>query len=173
MSELTPRPHRCLSLRLAAVAVVAAAITGWLIARLADVMAWNIGWLLLLALVVATPAVEVPDWCLRGIAQVETNSDWRDIGSITYRDQRLGAIGEVGPWQLSPDVLHDLGVASKAARIHRDVIYAESLTRAWLLRCYARTGSWIEAVAIYHVGSAGDLATGRLYAQQVSAVGRK
>lgn len=118
-----------------------------------------------------TAAADVPPWVLRGIAKVETSSDWRDIGDLTYRDKRVGADGEVGPWQLSPDALRDLCSYDKRDRIHRDVVLAESLTRAWLLRCHAQTGNWFDAVRIYHTGPDGDRRRGIKYAERVLAAG--
>lgn len=96
-------------------------------------------------------AAEIPAWVIRGIAAVETGTDWRGIGDVRGTWER-GAIGEVGPWQLSPNVLRDLKSHSKRERIHRDPVFAESLTRAWLLHLYARTGSWRETCAAFHAG---------------------
>lgn len=100
-------------------------------------------------------AAEVPAWVLRGIASVETNTTWRDMGDLTYRDRRIGDAGEVGPWQLSPAVLRDLKVYDQRSRIHADPVFAESLTRAWLLRLYRVTGSWWEVLAAYNGGLRG------------------
>jgi hypothetical protein len=129
--------------------------------------------LFVLSIVVAgkTAAADIPDWCIRGIAAVETNTTWRDIGDLTYRDRRQGADGEVGPWQISPDALRDLGVSHLMTRIHREPVLAESMTRAWLLRCYRTTGDWFDAVAIYHTGPSGDRRRGLNYAERVRAAG--
>lgn len=116
-------------------------------------------------------AADIPDWCIRGIAAVETNTTWRDIGDLTYRDRRQGEDGEVGPWQLAPAALADMDVSHLRSRIHREPILAESMTRAWLLRCYRRTGDWFEAVAIYHTGPRGDVRRGHNYAARVRAAG--
>lgn len=126
---------------------------------------------LLCLMVARCSASEVPAWVLRGIAAVETRTTWRDIGDLHYRDKRIGADGEVGPWQLSPAALKDLGVEHLRARIHREPILAESMTRAWLLRCHRRTGDWFEAVAIYHTGPDGNRRRGHTYAARVRAVG--
>lgn len=116
-------------------------------------------------------AQEIPDWCLRGIAMVETGTTWRDMGDLHYSDKRIGADGEVGPWQLAPCALKDLGVEHLRSRIHREPILAESMTRAWLLRCYARTGNWFDAVRIYHTGPDGDRRRGIKYAERVLSAG--
>lgn len=126
---------------------------------------------LLLALAAPVQSAEVPAWVLRGIAAVETGTTWRDMGDLHYRDRRIGADGEVGPWQLAPSVLKDLGVEHLRARIHREPILAESMTRAWLLRCHRRTGDWFEAVAIFHTGPHGERRRGHSYAARVRAVG--
>lgn len=116
-------------------------------------------------------ASDVPAWVLRGIAAVETGTDWRDMGDVRGKWSR-GAIGEVGPWQLSPDVLRDLKAYDRRFRIHSCPVLAESLTRAWLLHLYARTGSWQEACAAFHAGL-GRRSEGFAvaYAERVHAVG--
>lgn len=114
---------------------------------------------------------EVPAWVVRGIAAVETGTDWRDIGDVRGTWSR-GSIGEVGPWQLSPAVLRDLRAYDRRFRIHADPVLAESLTRAWLLRLYGATGTWDDAVAAYHAGlgrRSEPFAT--TYAERVRAVG--
>ena len=116
-------------------------------------------------------ASEVPPWVLRGIAAVETGTDWRDIGDVRGTFGR-GAIGEVGPWQLSPAALRDLRAYDRRWRIHADVVLAESLTRAWLLRLHRVTGSWPTAVAAYHAGLGNRRASFAIdYAERVHAAG--
>jgi hypothetical protein len=88
---------------------------------------------------------------LVGIAAVETGTDYRDMGDVRGTWTR-GAIGEAGPWQLSPAVLRDLKAYDRRARVHADVVLAESLTRAWLIHLYGITGNWPGAVAAYHAG---------------------
>lgn len=119
---------------------------------------------------VATSTI-IPDWVISGIAAVETGSIYRGGDLIVYRDRRDGADGEVGPWQLAPAVLRDLGIFHLRARIRQEPVLAESMTRAWLLRCHRRTGDWFAAVAIYHTGPAGDRRRGRHYAERVHAAG--
>ena len=116
-------------------------------------------------------AQDVPTWVLRGIAAVETGTDWTE-GGVQSQGWQRGAIGEVGPWQLSPAVLRDLKSYDKRDRIHRESVFAESLTRAWLLHLYARTGSWSATVAAYHAGlgrRSESFAT--TYAERVRAAG--
>jgi hypothetical protein len=115
----------------------------------------------------------IPSWVIAGIAAVETGSTYRDGELIHYRDRRDGSDGEVGPWQLAPAVLDDLGVRQLRDRIRREPVLAESMTRAWLLRCFQRTGDWFTAVAIYHTGPGGSRQRGRRYAERVLAAGSR
>jgi hypothetical protein len=115
----------------------------------------------------------IPEWVISGIAAVETNSVYRDGELVRYRDRRDGSAGEVGPWQLAPDVLADLKAQHLRDRIRREPVLAESLARAWLLRCYRQTGDWFQAVAVYHTGPQGSTRRGRDYAERVLAAGRQ
>ena len=120
----------------------------------------------------AAPAsTTIPDWVIAGIAAVETGSTYRGGRLVRYRDHRDGAAGEVGPWQIAPSVLDDLGAARLRARVRTEPVLAESLVRAWLLRCYQRTGSWTSAVAVYHAGPGGSSRRGASYASRVYAAG--
>jgi len=130
-----------------------------------------LGVMLLTATAASLHSADVPAWVIRGIAAVETGTDWREIGDVRGAWKR-GAIGEVGPWQLSPAVLADMRVSSKRERAHRCPVLAESLTRAWLTRLYNVTGSWPEACAAYHAGLAGRSRQYALdYAERVQAAG--
>jgi hypothetical protein len=99
-------------------------------------------------------AVDVPDRIIAAIAAVETGTEWRGIGDVRGNFAR-GDIGEVGPWQLSPDVLRDLRAYDRRHRVHADPVLAESLTRAWLAHLYRTTGNWPDTVAAFHAGLAG------------------
>lgn len=126
---------------------------------------------ILLAAVAAACAQDVPRWVLVGIAQVETGTEYRDMGDVRGTWQR-GAIGECGPWQLAPSVLRDLHAYDRRHRVHADVVFAESLTRAWLLRLYGVTGSWPEACAAYHSGLGNRRSSSAIeYAVRVIAAG--
>lgn len=113
----------------------------------------------------------IPDWVIIGIAAVETGSTYRDGNLVHYRDRRDGADGEVGPWQLAPTALRDLGVSHLRSRIRTEPVLAESMARAWLLRCHRIAGDWTAAVAIYHTGPRGDRRRGDRYAERVFAAG--
>ncbi len=119
----------------------------------------------------AAPDTSIPDWVIAGIAAVETGSTYRGGRLVRYRDHRDGAAGEVGPWQIAPAVLDDLGAAHLRARVRTEPVLAESLVRAWLLRCYQRTGSWKSAVAVYHAGPGGSPRRGSTYASRVYNAG--
>jgi hypothetical protein len=93
----------------------------------------------------------VPDPILRALVAVESGCDWRGIGNIKGQWSR-GADGEVSPFQLGRDALSDMGVTNHA-RVHRDPVYAESLARLWLSRCFDRTGNWPDALSRYNAGS--------------------
>jgi hypothetical protein len=120
----------------------------------------------------AQDAIPIPDWVIAGIAAVETGSLYQHGELVRYRDRRDGAAGEVGPWQLSPAALSDMGARKLRDRIRRDTILAESMTRAWLMRCFAHASSWKEAVSLYHTGWSADHADGFEYAERVYAAGR-
>lgn len=113
-------------------------------------------------------AVEVPDRIVAAIAAVETGTEWRSIGDVRGKWSR-GADGEVSPFQISPSALADMGV-SNHSRVHRDVVYAESLARLWLSRCYAKAGNWPDAVARYNAGSRYRSRTARDYSARVIAL---
>ncbi len=113
----------------------------------------------------------IPEWVIAGIAAVETGSTYRDGNLIIYRNRRDGADGEVGPWQITPSALRDLGMSHVRERIRNEPVLAESMTRAWLLRCYQQTRDWGSAVAIYHTGPTGNHQRGRSYAERVFAAG--
>jgi hypothetical protein len=113
---------------------------------------------------------EVPDRVIAAIAQVETGTEWRDMGDVRGKWSH-GGIGEVSPWQLSPAVLRDLKAYDRRHRVHADVVLAESLTRAWLLRLYGVTGCWSQTCAAFHAGLAGrHRPHARAYAERVMAL---
>ena len=126
--------------------------------------------ILVLALVTCAPAkgVEVPDRIVAAIAAVETRTEWRSIGDVRGKWSR-GADGEVSPFQLSPAALTDMGVTNHA-RVHRDTVYAESLARLWLVRCYVQAGNWPDAVARYNAGNRYRSRTARDYSARVIAL---
>jgi hypothetical protein len=113
-------------------------------------------------------AVEVPDSIIRGLVMVESGCEWRDTGDIRGK-WSIGADAEVSPFQLSHAALSDMGVTNHA-RVHRDTVYAESLARLWLARCYAKAGNRPDAVARYNAGSRYRSRTARDYSARVLAL---
>lgn len=111
---------------------------------------WLTGLVLMLA-VAAACAADVPDWVMRGIASQETAVHWRDTGEIdgTWSKSTSGA---VGPWHIGLDVLADLGLLAHASRLHRDPVYAESITRLWLTHLHDVTGDWLQVCAAWRAG---------------------
>lgn len=99
----------------------------------------------------AVQGQDVPDWVLRGIASQENAVHWNDTGDIDGRWVR-GTTGAVGPWHISLAVLSDLGLSAHADRIHRDPVFAESITRRWLLHLHGRTGDWMQVCAAWRAG---------------------
>ena len=113
-------------------------------------------------------AVDVPDRIVAAIAAVETGTRWHSIGDVRGKWSR-GADGEVSPFQLSPSALTDMGVTNHT-RVHRDTVYAESLARLWLVRCYVKAGNWPDAVARYNAGTRYRSRTARDYSARVIAL---
>ena len=76
---------------------------------------------------------------------------WNDTGDIDGTWTR-GTTGAVGPWHISLAVLSDLKLSAHADRIHRDPVYAESVTRLWLLHLHSVTGDWLQVCAAWRAG---------------------
>ncbi len=114
-------------------------------------------------------AVEVPDRIVAALCQIESGCEWRGIGDIKGR-WSVGADGEVSPFQLTQGAIADMGAAAHSARIHRDPVYAESLARLWLSRCYAKAGNWPAALAIYNGGRNYRSLAARDYSKRVLAL---
>jgi hypothetical protein len=110
-------------------------------------------------------AAEVPDRILAALVQVESGCEWRGIGDIKGKWAR-GDDGEVSPFQLAPAALTDMGVTNHA-RVHRDPVYAESLARLWLSRCYVKHGNWAQALAAYNGGTRYRSRRARDYSERI------
>lgn len=112
--------------------------------------------LLLLALKVShAQAQEISiDHFLSALASVETGVTRTGIGEI-HGKWSIGKDGEVSCFQISPAVLHDLGLSGQASRIHRDPVYAESVARLWLSRIMGSNGDWHLAAATWNAGPRG------------------
>ena len=94
------------------------------------------------------------DHALGAIVAVESGCTRVGMGQISGRWE-VGADGEVSPFQLHQRLLRDLGVAGKSARIHRDTVYAESISRLILERLYNRFGNWPDTFAAWNGGPNG------------------
>jgi hypothetical protein len=114
----------------------------------------------------------VPGWVLRGIAKVETRSEYTATG-IHYMDQRRGPGGEVGVFQMKRVAFRQVGLLSHRAEAARDPVCAEFCAIVYLRWCYRQTGSWARAVEIYHAGPTGDPEDGAAYLRDVTAAGRR
>lgn len=113
----------------------------------------------------------VPDWVVRGIAAVETGVHWRDTGDLDGAWAR-SSTNDVSPWGISPAVLADLRLSAHADRLHRDPVYAESITRRWLLHLHSITGSWLQTCAAWRAGLRGrHRAWARDYAERARNYG--
>ena len=112
-------------------------------------------------------AQEVPDAIIRGLVAVESGASWKSAGEIDGKWKR-GAIGEVSNFQLSPAVLTDLRLSpSQRARVATSPIYAESIARLWLSRCFAKHGSWRDALSRYNAGNRWRSVKARDYADRI------
>lgn len=113
------------------------------------------------------------DHIVASVASVETGVRYVGFGEVRGK-WSVGSAGEVSPWQLSGDVLRDLGVARKSGKINRDVAYAESLARGWLTTLYGRYGEWGAALQAYHRGHGGrGSVSARDYASRVIALAQR
>jgi hypothetical protein len=112
----------------------------------------------------------LPSWIMPGIAMRETSSYYLD-GYLIYVDRRIGAAGELGPWQMKPGTLAMVFPKWKADTLRTNVFRAELATVSYLRWLRQRTGSWAEAVGCYKTGLYGDRAVGRLYYLDIAKKG--
>lgn len=107
---------------------------------------------------------------ISAIAAVETGTTRTEMG-VVHGSWSVGKAGEVSPWQLSRDVLQDLGVVHQAGRINRDLVFSESLVRGWLVRLMLRYGDWKTVLGVYHRGHGGRRSdSARDYADRVNNI---
>jgi hypothetical protein len=80
------------------------------------------------------PAAEVPRWVLAGILHIESRSYFTTTG-IVYVDQRTGAAGELGPFQMTRDAFDLVArTGEEFERLKRDTFS----DRDWFIA----TGRW-------------------------------
>jgi hypothetical protein len=126
--------------------------------------------------VLAAPAGEpgMPSWILPGILAVESSSYYAD-GAIVYVNRRVGAAGELGPFQITRAAYLDVATSAGLRATFRTLKFStrigEIVATLILERHHVATGSWAEAVIRYHVGARGDRAEGERYLDQVRAAG--
>lgn len=122
--------------------------------------------------VLSAPAEEgMPSWVLPGILAVESRSRYAD-GEIVYVDRRVGAAGELGPFQITPAAFREVARPGEAfRRLRYSPALGEAIATRLLERHYAATGSWVEAVIRYHVGAHGLRAEGWRYYLAVRRAG--
>jgi hypothetical protein len=108
------------------------------------------------------------DQITAAVCAVETGATWVDTGNVRGR-WSVGGAGEISHWQITDDVLSDLGLSSAQKRkVGRDPIYAESVFRLWYARLLSRTGSHSQALAAFHRGLGGrHRRDAREYAERV------
>lgn len=117
--------------------------------------------------VVVKPKSEVPQWVLKGIAKVETNSTIKPCGTIIWRDRRTGRNGDSGVFQMTRIAFDQIKRPGDSfARIKRDPQYAQELAERYLVYLQKRYGVWHDAIAAYNAGSPGSPA-GRRYLRKV------
>jgi hypothetical protein len=110
--------------------------------------------ILLCSLILSADAATVPDWVVRGIAAQESSSWYALDGHLVYVDQRIGADGERGPWQMALAAFREIE-PSKSITLLDDPVAAERIARLRLLRLYSRLGDWSLVVGAWNVGVAG------------------
>ncbi len=124
--------------------------------------------LCLLRTAAASEIVDVPGWVLRGIAAVETHSQWDPVTMTgRYVDQIDGRDGEVGMFQIRRAALRQVRQLAMRAQCRRDPVCAEFCTILYLRWLYVRFGSWRLAVGLYNVGPDGDRDAAADYCRRV------
>lgn len=134
---------------------------------------WTMRAVAVLVMMVAglAQAEEVPRSLLAGILAVETHSTLRADGSVEYRDQRIGAAGELGPSQIGRMVVLQWHLSPY--RLQTDTRYAMAATVRHLRWLHAQLGTWDLANA-WNGGVAGRNRSSAIsYARRVAAAGRK
>ncbi len=92
------------------------------------------------------------DQITAAVCQVETGTVWRGSGSVSGRFG-VGSSGEPGPWQITPEVIRQIGFSESRAR--HSVLYSERAFRTWYAHLYEVTGNHDAALAAYHRGLSG------------------
>jgi hypothetical protein len=113
--------------------------------------------LLFLSLTVA-PAADVPRWVMVGVLHNESRSALASDGSIIYRDRRVGADGELGPFQMTRASFERVAMAGESfERLATDTAFAADLFRRWMAVLYHDYSKrdWFIATGQWNVGPRG------------------
>jgi hypothetical protein len=110
---------------------------------------------LMLLLSITLQAVEVPEYVLVGILKVETRSYYRENGTIRYVDQRRGAAGEIGPFQMTRRAFNQIRKRGELFwDIETDRAFAEECAKRYLVWLYNNSAKqdWSLAIQYYNAG---------------------
>ncbi len=118
--------------------------------------------------------IDVPDWVMAGILAVETSSRYDTRGAIVYVDQRIGAAGERGPFQMTRDAFDLIKRAGEDFEsLSTDPVLAEACCRRYLRLLFRDFAGrdWFTAAGRWNAGPHGPM--GRLwkYAKRVQRAG--
>lgn len=116
--------------------------------------------LLLILTLACARAEDVPDWVLKGILAKETRSHYTAAPGtlIEYVDRRVGADGELGPFQMTEIAFEQVKRSGESfTRLKTDTRFAEKLAIRYLEWLYANAakGDWHISVAMYNTGPTG------------------
>lgn len=121
-------------------------------------------------------AAEMPGWVLPGILMVESRSHYGTDGAIVYVDQRIGAAGELGPFQMTAAAFHLVAHQHEMAmfeRLRTDTAFAEDMAKRYLQvlwRTFADR-DWFLAVGRWNAGPHGALHIAWSYAKRAQQAG--
>lgn len=114
--------------------------------------------LILLLLMTSLYAVEVPDYVIRGILKVETQSYYRADGTIKYVDMTRGKDGERGCFQMKKIAFNQIKRKGEQFwMIEQDKALAEDCARRYLVWLYNNSGhqDWYLTIQRYNAGPSG------------------
>ena len=116
----------------------------------------------------ASEPIQIPQWVVDGVLEIETKSYHRPDGSIMYVDQRIGKAGEHSCFQIRSIALRQVHLTGWRDLIQQDTVAAEYAFTVIMRDCYRRTGNWFAAVGVYHAPQDPDEAAD--YARRVWAL---
>jgi hypothetical protein len=119
------------------------------------------------------PAAEVPRWVLAGILHIESRSYFTTTG-IVYVDQRTGAAGELGPFQMTRDAFDLVArTGEEFERLKRDTAFAQDLCERYLRLLWSDFSDrdWFIATGRWNVGPHGSYKGAWRYAKTAQQAG--